>query len=460
MKARSTNKVKPMPFQEKGVEMLKGFEGRCILADEMGLGKTFQALLYAKGNKDARPIIVVCPASLKSNWSNEAWRLVGLQGEILTGRKPPARIARGFKPPPLLIINYDILGGWLGYLRKLKPQLIILDEVHYIKNMNSARSKNATKLCRKVPHVIALSGTPLTNTPIDLYPVLKIVRPDLCTDKMTFAMKYTNPCRTRWGWTFKGSRNLEKLHRLLKKHVMIRRRKKEVLSELPTKRRFVVLMDVPDMAKYKAASADFLKWLSVNDPSRMRKAKRALAITRMNYLKRLATELKMQAVFEWLDKFMESSPTRKILVFCIHQKIANSLMARYGSAAILINGTTTTSKRQDLVDEFQNDKRVRMMVGNLKAAGVGLNMTKADTVATIEFGWTPDLHIQAEDRAHRIGQTRQVDSYFLIAADTIEQSLCELIQNKQEVMEASLDGETACTDFDIFDLLLKSMEPL
>ena len=112
--------------------MLQAFEGRALLADEMGLGKTFQALLYAKRNKSARPIIVVCPASLKSNWAHEAWRLVGLQGEILEGRKPPANSARRLKPAPLLIINYDILGGWLKHLRRLKPQLVILDEAHFI----------------------------------------------------------------------------------------------------------------------------------------------------------------------------------------------------------------------------------------------------------------------------------------------------------------------------------------
>lgn len=456
MKTTDRNKIKPLPFQQEGVRKLEEFGGRAILADEMGLGKTFQSLLYAKRKKDARPIIVVCPASLKSNWSNEAFRLIGMSAEILQGRKPPSNRARALKPSMLIIINYDILGGWLKYLKRLQPKLILLDEVHYIKNPLSARSKNVAKLCKRVESVIALSGTPLTNNAIDLYPILKILRPDLCSDKMSFAMKFTRPVKGRWGWTFKGSRNLDKLHMLLRKHVMIRRRKKDVLSELPSKRRFVVLMDIPKLSVYKAAAADFIKWLSVNDPKKVRKAKRAVAITRMNYLKRLAAELKMEAVFEWLDKFLASSKG-KILVFCVHKNIAKMLMDRYGDLAILINGTTSTPKRQGLVDSFQNDKSIRMMVGNLVAAGVGLNMTKANTVATIEFGWTPDKHIQAEDRAHRIGQTGQVDSYFLVAAGTIEQALCELIQEKQLILESALDGETEAVDFNIFDILMDSM---
>lgn len=231
-----------------------------------------------------------------------------------------------------------------------------------------------------------------------------------------------------------------------------------MLDQLPPKTRKVILMDCPKISSYHAACKDFLKWLKTNAPSKVRTAKRAEALAKLTYLKKLAVEIKLPSVFEWVDNFLETTD-RKILLFIIHHDIANKIIERYKGKSILINGKVNPKKRQHLVDIFQHDPNIRVMVGNIKAAGVGLNMTKANAVAMVELAWTPDLHIQAEDRAWRLGQEKEVDVFYPIAAGTIEEKLCQLLQDKQEILEGILDNSLSATDLNIFDCLVSTLEP-
>ena len=140
------------------------------------------------------------------------------------------------------------------------------------------------------------------------------------------------------------------------------------------------------------------------------------------------------------------------MVFAIHKKIINALRERYPKA-VLVTGDVTGKKRQRAVDKFQRHKGTRLFIGNIQAAGVGLTLTASSTVLFAEIGWTPGEHVQAEDRIHRIGQTASATCYYLIGVDTIEERLSRIIQEKQLVLSATLDGGTTNEQLDIFDQL-------
>ena len=445
------------PYQQEGVALLSAFQGRALLADEMGLGKTIQALTWAVQNK-TYPIVVVCPAGLKLNWEREALKHLNLRAHVLEGRRVPRR--RIGPQAKLLIVNYDILGNWIQFLRDMEPGIAIIDECHYIKSRKAKRTRHVRKLCDGIRHLIALSGTPLTNRPAELWAILNLIRPDLYGSFPKFAWRYCKPQLKPWGFVYQGATHLPELHESLKQSCMIRRLKRDVLKDLPDKARHLVLLPLSNQKEYQHAVTDFLGWLRKNKTGRqVRRAKRAEALAKMGYLKRLAGELKLPATMEWIDNFLNDT-NEKLIVFGLHRAVLQPMRERYRNISVLINGATPKHKRQLAVDEFQHNKRTRLFLGNIQAAGVGHTLTAASTVAFAEFTWTPGEHIQAEDRAHRIGQHKKVSCYYLASCGTIEEKLCQILQEKQGILDATLDGrDPQQTDLDIFNQLLKEFTP-
>lgn len=443
--------TKPFPYQAKGVRKIHHFDGRALLADEMGLGKTLQALLYAREMPDARPIVVVCPASLKWNWEREARLHVGMQCHILEGRT-----VRNFKQVhPIVVINYDILGPWLDTLKNLRPQVIIIDECHKIGSSATKQTKNTKQLCRGVPHVICLSGTPLVNRPAELWSALSILRPDVFTSKTAFEERYCHRELKPWGWQAKGAENLDELHRLLNRTCMIRRLKSDVISELPAKSRHIVPLDINNRNEYEAAVRDFIGWLTKKSASLARKARKAEKLAKIGYLKRLAAQLKLSSVLAWVDDYLEETD-EKIILFGVHRSILTAIHERYAKQSVLIDGSVVGKERQNRIDQFNRDSRTRVFIGNIKAAGVGWSCTSSSVVGFVEFGWTPGDHTQAEDRVHGIKRGQhgiRSRAYYLVARDTIESHLCEIIQRKQSVLDGTLDGGSVEESLNIFDQL-------
>lgn len=441
----------PHKYQEEGVRRIHKFGGRALLADEMGLGKTFQTLLYAKRYVDG-PVVVVCPASIKWNWQREAAKHIGTRAEVLEGMKPPSSRLLIHPDTGVFIINYDILGPWLKFLTGLKPGLVIIDECQAIKGRNTKRTKNVKALCRSVEKVICVSGTPITNRPAELWPSLNILKPEKYKDFFSFGMKFCKARRTFWGWEFKGASNLALLHSQLKADCMIRRKKQDVLADLPGKTRSVLPIELPDIKHYNEALTDFVGWMRKHHKDKAASALRAEQITKIGYLKRLVGILKLPVVEEWIDNFLEEN-SGKLIVFGVHKKVLKYLHSVYGSCSVLVDGSVTGHNRQLMIDKFSKNKQTRLFFGNIQAAGSGWNGTVANTTLFAELDWTPGSHNQAEDRIHRIGQTRGASCYYLVAKNTIEEPLCKIIQEKQETLDATLDGTAAEDGTNIFDLL-------
>jgi len=450
------SRTKPYRYQEKGVRKIWHFDGRALLADDMGLGKTLQALLF--GHEAARkgPIVVICPAGLKEQWEREAWAHVGLRSHVLEGRKPPKRWRPRY---PIIIINYDILVDWIAVLERIKPLLVIVDECHKIANPTTQQTKYTKRLCKKVKYVVGISGTPLLSRPAELFPMLNIIRPDKFNSFHSFGERFCGPRLRPWGREYKGATNLSELRRLLNRTCMIRRTKDEVLGDLPPKARHVVTLRLSNRKEYNEAVHNFIGWLSKQSAKKAKKAQKAERLVQMGYMKRLAARLKLKAVLDWIECFLNDT-NEKLILFGVHKSIIAEIHERFKKVSVVVDGSVTGRKRQAAVDRFNNVKACRLFIGNIKAAGVGWSCTSASVTAFFELGWTPGEHTQAEDRTHGIkrGQKGKVSrSYYLVGSNTIEEHLCQILQAKQRTVGEALDGGTRGEALDIFDLLTRKL---
>jgi SWI/SNF-related matrix-associated actin-dependent regulator 1 of chromatin subfamily A len=432
-------KMKLFPFQEKGVAFIEARKGKALIADEMGLGKTAQALAWLGLHPEKRPVIIVVPASLKLNWEREAhmW-LPNPKVQIISGTKTGGLAIRG----EIIIINYDILDAWLGKLQACKARVLILDECHYIKSNKARRTKVIKALAKGIPHIICLSGTPIVNRPIEMYNALKLVGPTVIPPFWTFVQRYCGAKHNGFGWNFNGASNTEELHKKLTNSIMIRRRKADVLQDLPPKIRSVVPMEmIPKFQKeYNKAEADFIGWVRKSmGPEAAHRASNAEALAKIEALKQIAIRGKLDQAIAWIKNFLEVDG--KLVVFVIHRATVNALMQEFRGIAVKIDGSVPQTERQQAVDAFQENKEIRLFVGNIKAAGLGITLTAASSVVFLELGWSPGEHDQAEDRIHRIGQKAQsIQAHYLLAAGTIEERIARIIDGKRRVLDQILDG--------------------
>lgn len=422
------------PFQEKGVAFITAKKGRALIADEMGLGKTVQALAYIQAHQ-IKPVIIVCPASLKLNWQREAKKWVkGMKIQVLSGTNTNVRLLGD-----IIIINYDILHAWVEKLQTIRPQLIVTDEAHYFKTRAAKRTKAVKMLAKGVPGFLALSGTPIINRPIEIYNALAIIKPTLFPNYMKFAQRYCGAKHNGYGWSFNGATHMDELHKLLTESIMIRRLKSEVLKDLPPKIKSFLPIELENRKEYERAESDLISWIHSNKGAMAAmKASQAEVLVRIETLKQLAVAGKMLEAIEWITDFLESG--QKLVVFAVHKFVIDALMEAFSGRAVKIDGSVTQDNRQLAVDQFQNNPSIQLFVGNIKAAGVGLTLTAASNVAFLELPWTPGDLSQAEDRCHRIGQSDSVNIYYLLAEDTIEEKIAELIDSKMRVLDAVLDG--------------------
>jgi len=450
-----------MGFQDTGVEHIEEFNGRALLCDDAGLGKTAQALSWLQRRPDLRPAVIVCPAFLKINWSEEVQMWID---------DPHVKIINGVYKAGLnidcddiIIINYDILAnehdlyydekgrkkyeeyhytGWIDFLLDIKPVVSIVDELHYAKNEKSFRSKATIKLIKATKHSVAISATPFENKPIELFPALNALRPDIFPNKYIYGKRYCGGKMGTFGWEFKGATNTRELHNLLAEHLMIRRRKKDVLKDLPDKMRNVVKIGLSNKKEYRKAEKDFIAWLKAkkDGKKRAKTAIKAEALTRISTLEKLAYRGKLADSIEWIENFLESG--EKLVVFGKHTSIVGTLMNHFGDIAVRIDGSMSTKKKQKSKEAFQTDDKIRLLVGNIDAAGVGWTFTAASNVCFVQFPWSPSKLTQAEDRIHRIGQeSDSVSVWYLVAQDTIEIDRLEMLNDKQKIFDAIMDGD-------------------
>lgn len=454
-------------FQKDGVRAICDNGGRALLSDEVGLGKTVQALYYAwryLPEDVAGPIVVVCPSHLKIHWQREALKHLGMRVEILSGQRPVDKLPP-LRPNHVFVINYDILtppnwksrtpipkDSWLWYLLKLKPRLVVLDEGHYVKKRTTARTRGCKALCHQAPHALVLTGTPLANKPGDLWSILDMLRPGMFPSEFDFLARYTHLSKRRWGWMSRGAKNLDELHQLLTREVMIRRRKQDVLSQLPAVT-YTVMETAVKMKEYRKAESDYIKWLAETSKEKADRATKAIEISRLNGLKQLAGWLKVDSVVASTEDLLESTDG-KLLLGAVHHKVTDKLMDAFGRKAVLVDGDLNHREKQAAFDRFNLDDNCRILVGNLQAAGTGWSCTSTSNADICELPWVPAEVEQFAGRIHGIerglpGTAAHVR--FLIAKDTIESDLCQILQEKRTWASEAIDGEKHHGGLDLYE---------
>ena len=452
--------TKLFPYQDEGVERIKGFNGRVLLADEAGLGKSLESIKYIV-DTDGYPALIVCPATLKLNWQREFWIHYGKRSEVLSGGKPEALRTTG---NPVYIINYDILTKWEDTLAALQPKVIVLDEIHHCKSISAKRTKSALRLTKNIPHVLALSGTPMTNHPTELYPILRMVLGEKGIEsRREFCDRYSKLVLTRWGYKYQGSRRLPELHQRLKKSCMIRRLLKDVLPDLPEKTRQTLPVELPRsaMAEYTQMNVMFDEWLQENHPEKDISVSASI-LAKLGYMKRKVAEWKLPFIHDWVDRFLADTDA-KLIVFGLHHNILDSIVSRYQKGShrypfvVKIDGGISLQDRQRAVDLFQTRPETRLFVGQMRAAGVGLTLTAAHHVLFAECDFVPAIHSQAENRSLRLGQKNHVLCTYIVASQTIEEHVAEILYRKQQEFDAVVDGRRGVDSFNIVQELLKKM---
>jgi superfamily II DNA or RNA helicase len=457
------------PFQKAGVAYAVKRE-RTFIADEMGLGKTVQALATIH-KAQAYPAIVVCPASLKLNWKRETEKW-------LPGRTVSVWNGTPGADADVVIVNYDVLRKHAALLIRLNAQAIVFDESHYVKNRKAQRTQAALEIAKSCRIRLALTGTPVLNRPNELVTQLEVIgRLQDFGGWYKFVQQYCNAHSTRYGWDVGGARNLDQLNDKLRSICFVRRKKEDVLTELPPKMRNTVEVSITNRAEYNKAVDDLLDYLRsaafvqyVNENAdededfstlieeadraatqKANAARAAMHLVKINTLKQLAAAGKLEAAFEWIDNFVESG--EKLVIFAHHKHIVRSIAERYN--ADFISGDVPISARQAAVDKFQNDSSAQIIVLNLQAGGVGITLTASSNVLFIEQPWSPGVVDQAEDRCHRIGQTDSVTAWTMLGEQTIDSEIYELIQAKRAVVDAATDGKAGAKKVSIMNDLVK-----
>ncbi len=419
--------------QVEGIAFLLG-RRRAILADDMGLGKTRQSIIALRHAEPTGPYLVVCPASVKHNWQKEIQYVdPSIECRILEGASggPGLDSFAGW-----VIVNYDILGKRLDELEAIKWKGLVFDEAHYLKNHTSQRNRYAMKLADQEDVVVyALTGTPLTNRPRDLFPLLQLVRHAMGRSFLSFAKRFCNATHNGYGWVTDGASNLEELTAQL--HGVMLRRKKEHVLDLPPKIRSWVPVRIP-AGTATAEIREVVETLLASRSGSTPRGDRARLLAKITKARDKIASAKIDATIELLDGIVEQGD--KAIVFSCFDKPLQKIAKKFGDACVLLTGATPSGKRQDLVDKFQNDKAVRVFVANIQAGGVGLNLTAARHVVFNDLDWVPTNHWQAEDRAYRIGQTGTVNVHYLVGEGTIDEFVQGVLETKSALIGAVVDG--------------------
>jgi len=436
-------------YQELAVAFLEARIGTrgALIGDQPGLGKTIEALAFCSLHPQVKPILVVTLATIKRNWYREVEKwLPGISIQIINQGKDLID-----SDADVVIINYDLI--WRAKIEKQllarKFQIVIFDEITYLKERSTKRTKAARKLGKAAAFTIGLSGTPILNRPIEFYTFLNMISPKQFSSQFQFGMRYCNGYHNGFGYTFKGASRVSELRQLIHP-LMIRRKKEEVLTELPAKSRQNIYIDMPGsyFQNYRAAELDLVQSLkSLNpddeeaDVSKEYEDKQMWLLSKLNFLRHLVGLAKADAAEEIITSFVDSG--EKLVVFGHHHDVMDKMdayLTKNKIGHVTVDGRTPTQKRQDAIDTFQEDDDCMVFLAST-AMGMGVTLTAASNALFVERQWTPGMEEQMEDRIHRIGQNRGVFIHYMQIENSIDAKMAKLVEYKRDVLAAVLDGE-------------------
>ena len=445
-------------YQVEGYQWLstlydKGFGG--ILADEMGLGKTIQTLALALARRADGPALVVCPASLVYNWEAECSRFVPTMSvQVAAGTKAQRRtILSGTRDgddrPDIVITSYDLLRRDIDDYDGVRFNLMVLDEAQYIKNPTTKIAKAVKKVA--AAHRFALTGTPIENRLGELWSIFDFLMPGMLRSYPTFRSRYEMPIVKHLE---DGDMDCEEARRLRSiTRVFIKRRlKSQVLRDLPERLETTVTVRLEGVQrKLYAAHEHKLLGLLTNETgsidvsvlAELTRLREICCDARLVYEDAPASSSKLDAIVQLVQQGLDAD--RRILVFSQFTSFLDLIAKRFDAEGIdhvSLVGSTPKKRRVELADDFNAGKGAPVMLVSLKAGNTGLNLVGASIVIHADPWWNVAAQNQATGRAHRIGQTRDVDVYQIVAADTVEERVHDLQARKAELANAFAAGDS------------------
>jgi len=428
----------PLDHQKEAVQKLVENK-KFILADDMGLGKTTSTIMAAL-ETGAKKILIICPATLKINWKREIENYSDRSIFISEGKQFSTE-------DDFVIVNYDIMKNFHDPKKKddslilmSKFDLIIIDEAHYIKNAQAQRTKLINDITKSVDRLWLLTGTPMTSRPIDYFNLLSLIDSPVAKNWMAYVIRYCAGFQFKVGprkiWNVQGASNLEEL-RDRTAGLTLRRLKENVL-DLPDKIITPVYLRLKSKL-YEEVMGDYYNWYEKN-PEESKSL--TVQFTKLTKIRQIIADEKISQTIEIAENIIEQD--KKVIIFCNFTDSLNKITEHFGKAAVKLDGSMSKVERQFSVDQFQENDKIKVFVGNIKAAGVGITLTSAEAVIFNDLSFLPSDHAQAEDRAYRYGQKNNVLVYYPIFENTIEGIIYDILHNKKQVI-ATVMGDNQNT---------------
>lgn len=440
----------PLEHQKEAIEKLVG-NNKFILADDMGLGKTTSTVIAAL-EAGVKKVLIVCPASLKINWQREIQNYTDRPTFVVEGKK--------WEPADFTIINYDILKNFhepkepkTSDVLNAGFDLVVVDEAHYIQNKQAQRTKIVNDICKKIGKVWLLTGTPMTSRPMNYFNLLDLVDSPVAYNWMAYVMRYCEGYQFRVGnrkvWNVTGASNLEELRDRTKPQVL--RRLKEEILDLPEKIITPVYLHLKSR-DYEGLMGEYYNWYDNSTES----SSLTVQFSKLMKVRMVMAQEKVKHTIELAENIVEQG--KKVIIFTNFTDTLNQIKDHFGKSAVALDGSMSKVARQNSVDQFQENDNIKVFVGNLKAAGVGITLTAAEAAIMNDLSFVPSDHAQAEDRAYRYGQKSNVSIFYPLFDNTIEGIIYDILTKKKHIFETVMgDNEDKGT---VMEEILNSISRL
>ena len=440
----------PLNHQKDAIEKLAGSK-RFILADDMGLGKTTSTIIAALETK-AKKILIICPASLKINWQREI--------ENYTDRSVYIAEGKHFSTEhDFVIVNYDILKNFYdlkdkenSLITKSNFELIVIDEAHYIQNGQAQRTKLVNSFVKSVDKLWLLTGTPMTSRPMNYYNLLFLIESPVAQNWMAYAIRYCQGYQFKAGnrkiWNVSGASNLEELRDRTSRQVL-RRLKTEVL-DLPDKIISPIYLRLKSKL-YEGLMGEYYDWYK---NKKEESSSLTVQFSKLMKVRQVIAEEKINDTIELAQNIIDQD--KKVIIFTNFTDTLQKIHSHFGKQSVYLDGSCTKPQRQYAVDQFQENDKIKVFVGNLRAAGVGITLTAGEAVIMNDLSFVPSDHDQAQDRAYRYGQKNSVSVYYPIFENTIEGVIYDMLSKKKNIIDTVM-GDNIEDKGDFVELLMNKI---
>jgi SWI/SNF-related matrix-associated actin-dependent regulator 1 of chromatin subfamily A len=430
----------PLDHQKEAIQNLLENK-KFILADDMGLGKTTSTIIAAL-ESSSKKVLIICPATLKINWKREI--------ENYSNKSIYIAESKNFSTEhDFVIINYDIIKNFHDPKKKDDSQvlaanfdLVVVDEAHYIKNGTAQRTKLINDIVKQVDRLWLLTGTPMTSRPMDYFNLLSLVDSPVSKNWMAYAIRYCAGYQFKVGnrkvWNITGSSNLEELRERTSGTIL--RRLKENVLDLPEKIITPVYLKLKSKA-YEDVMGEYYDWYDKN-PEESKSL--TVQFSKLTKVRQIIADEKIQQTIELAENIIEQD--KKVIIFCNFTDSLNKIVEHFGKTAVKLDGSMSQSQRQFSVDQFQENEKIKVFVGNIKAAGTGITLTAGEAAIFNDLSFLPSDHAQAEDRSYRYGQKNNVLVYYPVFENTVEAIIYDILNNKKQVIATVMGDNVNSAD--------------